>query len=138
MIWKIKPEIDAVNQFNQNTLVAHLGIEITEIGDDYIKAKMPVDHRTRQPMGLLHGGASVVLSESLGSMASWLIDADPTKKVVGVEVNANHLKSAKEGFVYAITKPVKLGKTLHVWNTEIYDEDQNILCTSRLTVMVQG
>ena len=138
MIWKIKPEIDAVNRFNQNTLVAHLGIEITEIGDDYIKAKMPVDHRTRQPMGLLHGGASVVLSESLGSMASWLIGADPSKKVVGVEVNANHLKSAKEGFVYGVTKPIKLGKTLHVWNTEIYDEDQNIVCTSRLTVMVQG
>ncbi|HQV97780.1 MAG TPA: hotdog fold thioesterase, partial [Saprospiraceae bacterium] len=136
MIWKVKPDVEVINNFNKDTLVAHLGIEIVEVGSDFIKSKMPVDHRTRQPMGLLHGGASVVLSESVGSMASWLVTADQTKNIVGIEVNANHLKSAKSGFVFGITKPIRIGRTLHVWNTEIYDEDDNLLCVSRLTVMV--
>lgn len=97
---------------------------------------MPVDHRTKQPMGLLHGGASVVLSESMGSIGSWLVVGDHSKKVVGIEVNANHLKSAHQGHVYGVTKPVKLGKSLHIWNTEIYDENETLICISRLTVMV--
>ncbi|MBK6497554.1 MAG: hotdog fold thioesterase [Saprospiraceae bacterium] len=138
MIWKVKPDVEVINNFNKDTLVAHLGIEIVEVGEDYIKSKMPVDHRTRQPMGLLHGGASVVLSESVGSIASWLVTADQTKNIVGIEVNANHLKSAKSGFVFGITKPIRIGRTLHVWNTEIYDEDDNLLCVSRLTVMVSS
>ncbi len=138
MIWKVKPDVEVINNFNKDTLVAHLGIEIVEVGSDFIKSKMPVDHRTRQPMGLLHGGASVVLSESVGSMASWLVTADQTKNIVGIEVNANHLKSAKSGFVLGITKPIRIGRTLHVWNTEIYDEDDNLLCVSRLTVMVSS
>jgi len=138
MIWKVKPDVEVINNFNKDTLVAHLGIEIVEVGSDFIKSKMPVDHRTRQPMGLLHGGASVVLSESVGSMASWLVTADQTKNIVGIEVNANHLKSAKSGFVFGITKPIRIGRTLHVWNTEIYDEDENLLCVSRLTVMVSS
>ena len=128
MIWKVKPDVEVINNFNKDTLVAHLGIEIVEVGSDFIKSKMPVDHRTRQPMGLLHGGASVVLSESVGSMASWLVTADQTKNIVGIEVNANHLKSAKSGFVFGITKPIRIGRTLHVWNTEIYDEDDILLC----------
>ena len=138
MIWKVKPDVEVINNFNKDTLVAHLGIEIVEVGEDYIKSKMPVDHRTRQPMGLLHGGASVVLSESVGSMASWLVTADQTKNIVGIEVNANHLKSAKSGFVFGITKPIRIGRTLHVWNTEIYNADDNLLCVSRLTVMVSS
>ena len=138
MIWKVKPDVEVINNFNKDTLVAHLGIEIVEVGSDFIKSKMPVDHRTRQPMGLLHGGASVVLSESVGSMASWLVTADQTKNIVGIEVNANHLKSAKSGFVFGITKPIRIGRTLHVWNTEIYNEDDNLLCVSRLTVMVSS
>ncbi len=138
MIWKEKPDAEAVNNFTVNTLAHYLGIEVTEFGDDYVRARMPVDSRTKQPLGLLHGGASVVLSESIGSMASWLITADPAKNIVGVEVNANHVKSARSGFVYSITRPVKLGRTLHVWNTEIYDEDNNLLCVSRLTVMIVG
>ncbi|MBK9582816.1 MAG: hotdog fold thioesterase [Saprospiraceae bacterium] len=138
MIWKVKPDVEVINNFNKDTLVAHLGIEIVEVGSDFIKSKMPVDHRTRQPMGLLHGGASVVLSESVGSIASWLVTADQTKNIVGIEVNANHLKSAKSGFVFGITKPIRIGRTLHVWNTEIYDEDDNLLCVSRLTVMVSS
>ena len=138
MIWKVKPDVEVINNFNKDTLVAHLGIEIVEVGSDFIKSKMPVDHRTRQPMGLLHGGASVVLSESVGSIASWLVTADQTKNIVGIEVNANHLKSAKSGFVFGITKPIRIGRTLHVWNTEIYDEDDILLCVSRLTVMVSS
>lgn len=138
MIWKVKPDVEVINNFNKDTLVAHLGIEMVEVGEDYIKSKMPVDHRTRQPMGLLHGGASVVLSESVGSIASWLVTADQTKNIVGIEVNANHLKSAKSGFVFGITKPIRIGRTLHVWNTEIYDADDNLICVSRLTVMVSS
>ncbi len=136
MVWKVKPDIEVLNKFNKDTLVEWLGIEITEIGDDFIRAKMPVDHRTRQPMGLLHGGASVVLSESMGSVASWLVAGEDSKSVVGIEVNANHLKTAKEGYVYSITRPIKLGKTLHVWNTEVFDEKENLICVSRLTVMI--
>lgn len=136
MIWKIKPELNAINNFNENTLVSHLGIEIIEIGADYIKSKMPVDHRTRQPMGLLHGGASAVLSESVGSMASWLVVADTNKSIVGIEINANHLKSAASGYVFGLTRPVKLGKTLQVWNTEISNESGELVCVSRLTTMV--
>jgi 1,4-dihydroxy-2-naphthoyl-CoA hydrolase len=136
MIWKAKPDLEVLNKFNKNTLVEWLGIEITEIGGDFIRAKMPVDHRTRQPMGLLHGGASVVLSESLGSVASWLVAGADATSVVGIEVNANHLKTAKEGYVFSITRPIKLGKTLHVWNTEVFDEKENLICVSRLTVMI--
>ena len=138
MIWKVKPDIEVINNFNKGTLVEHLGIEIIALGDDFVKARMPVDHRTRQPMGLLHGGASVVLSESMGSMASWLVSGDTNKSIVGIEVNANHLKSAKDGYVYSITKPIKLGRTLHIWNTEIFDANENLICVSRLTVMIVG
>ena len=138
MIWKVKPDIEVINNFNKGTLVEHLGIEIIALGDDFVKARMPVDHRTRQPMGLLHGGASVVLSESMGSMASWLVSGDTNKSIVGIEVNANHLKSAKDGYVYSITKPIKLGRTLHIWNTEIFDANENLICISRLTVMIVG
>lgn len=136
MIWKIFPDLDTINNFNQNTLASHLGIEITEVGLDFVKAKMPVDQRTKQPMGLLHGGASLVLSESMGSMASWLVSGDSNAHIVGVEINANHLKSVSAGYVISITKPVKLGKTLHIWNTEIFDENEQLLCVSRLTVMI--
>lgn len=114
MIWKVNPDVESVNNFNSNSLAHHLGIEITEFGENFVKAKMPVDQRTRQPMGLLHGGASVVLSETVGSIASWMAVGDPNKHIVGLEVNANHLKSARQGFVYCITRPVRLGRTIHV------------------------
>lgn len=137
MIWKIKPDVNVINKLSQNTLASHLGIEVMEVGPDYVKGRMPVDERTRQPAGLLHGGASVVLSESMGSVASYcLIDDITRKSVVGVEINANHLRSVKSGFVYSITRPIKIGRTLHIWNTEIFDESENLICVSRLTVMV--
>ena len=138
MIWKVNADLGMLNTINQNTMGSHLGIEFTEIGADYITATMPVDHRTTQPMGLLHGGASVVLSETLGSVAS-LLAAGPIGQysAVGLEVNANHLKSARSGVVTGVVKPIKAGGTIHVWNTEITDETGQLICTSRLTVMVR-
>ncbi len=136
MIWKNEPKLKALNNIHKNTLGSHLGIEIIEVGDDYIKAKMPVDHRTKQPMGLLHGGASVALSESIGSIAAVLILEDITKEsIVGIEINANHLKSVKSGYVYSITKPIRIGRRIQVWNTEIFNESTELICISKLTTM---
>lgn len=136
MIWKNEPSLEALNNINNNTLGAHLGIEITEVGKDYIKAKMPVDERTKQPMGLLHGGASVALSETMGSIASVLIIEDISKEtIVGIEINANHLKSVSSGFVYSTTKPIRIGRRIQVWNTEIYNEENELVCVSKLTTM---
>ena len=129
--------LEQVNQISNGCMVEHLGIEFTEITPEYICAKMPVDSRTRQPMGLLHGGASVVLAESLGSTASWLSLENPEKQVaVGVEINANHLKSAREGYVYAKCMPLKVGRTMHVWDIKITDEKGDLVCICRLTTAI--
>jgi 1,4-dihydroxy-2-naphthoyl-CoA hydrolase len=137
-IWKNPIDIAFINQINGTCLPGHLGIELIEVGDDFIKATMPVDHRTKQPMGLLHGGASAALSETMGSIASLLAAGDFGKySIVGIEINANHLKSAKDGYVTATTKPIKIGRTIHVWDTEIHDLKGELLCVSRLTVMVR-
>lgn len=117
------------------SMVDFLEIEYTEIGIDYVCAKMPVNNKTRQPYGLLHGGASVVLAETLGSMASNLI-VEAHQAAVGLEVNANHLKSVKEGFVTGKATAVHIGKKTHVWSIEIRDENENLVCISRLTVAV--
>lgn len=136
-IWKTNPTLEALNDIGRGSLPGHLGIEFTEVGEDYIKAKMPVDQRTKQPMGLLHGGASAALSETMGSVAGVLIIEDPSKQsIVGIEINANHLRSAKSGFVHATTRPVKIGRRLQVWNTEIHDDEGKLICTSRLTTMI--
>lgn len=114
-----------------------MGIELTEIGADYITARMPVDNRTKQPMGLLHGGASVLLAESLGSFASFLCIEDVSRYMaVGVEVNANHLRPVTQGFVFGTARPVRLGRLIHVWNIEIVDEQDRLVCTSRLTIAI--
>jgi 1,4-dihydroxy-2-naphthoyl-CoA hydrolase len=136
MIWRITPELEALNSVGTNTMVGHLGIVITEMGSDFIKATMPVNEKTRQPAGLLHGGATAALSESVGSMASWLAAGDENPRIVGVELNISHLRSVQDGHVHSITRPVKIGKTLHVWNTEVYDDMNRLICTSRLTVFV--
>jgi 1,4-dihydroxy-2-naphthoyl-CoA hydrolase len=118
-------------------MIEVLGIEFIDVQPDFIKAKMPVDSRTTQPYGLLHGGASVVLAETLGSIASSLAVADPTKqRGVGVEINANHTKSVKEGFVIGTCTALKIGKTLHVYDIKIHDESGNLVCVSRLTVAI--
>ncbi len=124
-------------KMSENNMIEHLGIEFTEVMPDYICAKMPVDSRTKQPMGLLHGGASVALAESLGSMASWLSLEDHNKQAaVGIEINANHLKSAREGYVYAKCTPLKVGRTMHVWDIRITDETDELVCVCRLTTAV--
>jgi len=122
---------------NANTLGENLGIEFTEIGEDFIIAKMPVDHRTVQPFRLLHGGASVALAETLGSVASQLCIEDFGKKMaVGVEINANHLRPATKGFVFGKVTPIRVGRSMHIWNIEIKDERGKLVCISRLTVAV--
>ncbi len=137
-IWKIPPSLEVLNKTGENTLVDHLNIKFIEIGDDYLKATMPVDKTTVQPMRLLHGGASVALAETMGSVASVLCLDDLSKQsVVGVEINANHLSSAKEGdTVTAIVKPIKIGRQLHVWEIKIYRSDERQICVSRLTIAV--
>ena len=119
----------------KDTMGGHLGIEFTGYGDDFLTAIMPVSERTQQPMGLLHGGVSVALAETLGSIAAWLCVDDPTQfGVVGVEINANHLSAAKSGQVIASVKPIKLGRRLQVWSIDINQDDRPI-CISRLTTM---
>ena len=137
MIWKHKIDTDVFNDFSKNTLVEHLGIKFTEAGEDYLKATMPVDQRTKQPLGLLHGGASVVLAETLGSVASTVCVNDPMKEqIVGVEINANHLKAVKSGLVTGTVRAVKIGKRIHVWSIEIEDDAGDLCCISRLTTMI--
>lgn len=135
MIWKQAFTLEGLKQLGQNTLLETLGMELVEIGDDYIIMKMPVDHRTVQPMRLLHGGASVALAESLGSIASTLcIENLQEQNAVGVEINANHLRSVKEGYVYGKVTPLRIGRKIHVWNIEIKDDADRLICVSRLTI----
>ncbi len=135
-IWKRDFTLDGLNGLSNGTLAEHLDIQYTEVGDDYITAKMPVDERTKQPMGLLHGGASVALAETLGSVAGVLCVEDDTKTIVGVEINANHLRSVMEGFVFGTVRPIRLGRTMQVWNIEIKDEQDRLVCVSRITIAV--
>ena len=134
-IWKRKINLELVNSARQNTLVELLGIEVTSFGDDFLCAKMPVDHRTHQPMGILHGGASVCLAETVGSIAATMA-VDEDHYCVGLEINANHLKSAKEGFVYATAKPIHIGRSTQVWDISIENEAKQPVCASRLTMAV--
>jgi 1,4-dihydroxy-2-naphthoyl-CoA hydrolase len=131
------PSLDAIQSFSKGTLAHHLGIEFTEIGADYIVAKMPVDHRTHQPFGILHGGASVVLAETLGSIASFFCLKEPDKQhAVGLEINANHIRSVKEGFVYGRVQPLHVGRSTHIWEIRITNEEGKLVCVSRLTVAI--
>lgn len=134
-IWKKDTDLEKIKEFNDPCLVGLLGIEVTEVGDDYMRATMPVDKRTHQPMGILHGGASVVLAESVGSIAANMA-VDWDSYCVGLEVNANHLKSVTSGTVTATVKPVHLGKTTHVWDINIENDDGELTCISRLTMAV--
>jgi 1,4-dihydroxy-2-naphthoyl-CoA hydrolase len=119
-----------------NTMGEHLGIEWTEVGPDYIKARMPVDHRTKQPYGLLHGGASVALAETLGSVGA-AMTVDPARNIaVGMEINANHVRSAREGYVTGTARPLHKGGTTQVWEIRIEDGKGKLICISRLTVAI--
>jgi len=116
------------------TMVDNLGIEFLEVGDDYVKARMPVDRRTIQPFGLLHGGASVALAETLGSVAANLCVDREKKMCVGLEVNANHLRPVMSGFVYGVARPVHVGDATQVWEIRILNEQDKLVCISRLTL----
>ncbi len=134
-IWKTPMTPDEVNSLSPSTMVEYLGIKITEVGDDYMKGTMPVDHRTHQPMRILHGGASVVLAETLGSFAAHMA-CEPGCPCVGLEINANHIRSAKTGVVTGVAKPIHLGRTTQIWDITITDEDSKKVCVSRLTMAV--
>lgn len=119
-----------------NTMAEYLGMEWVDIGDDFIRMKMPVDDRTRQPYGLLHGGASCALAETVGSVASSFV-IDPEKFIcVGLDINANHVRSVRKGFVTATCTPLHIGATTHVWDIKIHDERGKLVCISRLTVAI--
>ena len=129
-------KLKRINDSIQNTMTSTIGIEITDIGDDFICGKMPVDERTTQPFGLLHGGASVALAETLGSIGGGIKVYSNNETVVGIEINANHLKSARDGWVYGKATPIRIGKKIQVWNIEIANDSNDIICVSRLTLAV--
>lgn len=135
-IWKIKATPEQINLGGTGNMMEHLGMMVTEVGDDYIVGTLPVDHRTIQPMGLLHGGASVVLAETLGSIAGSLSCNAPDEYVVGLEINANHIKSARNGLVTGVAKAVHIGSRTQVWEIRITNEAQELVCISRITLAV--
>ena len=135
-IWFREFTLDEVRKFERGTLGEHLGIEFMQIGPDFVEARMPVDHRTVQPDRILHGGASVALAETLGSIGgSMCVDRDHFQ-IVGQEINANHLRPALGGHVIGRAKPIHLGRRSQVWNIEITDDNQRLICVSRLTIAV--
>jgi 1,4-dihydroxy-2-naphthoyl-CoA hydrolase len=134
-IWLHRPSIEELNRPSP-TMVSHLGIEFLDIGDDYVKARMPVDHRTHQPFGLLHGGASVALAETLGSIGAFFCINPKTHSAVGLDINANHLRGVKSGWVIGVAKPIHRGKTTHVWEIRISDEADKLVCITRLTMAI--
>ncbi|MBO0934317.1 hotdog fold thioesterase [Fibrella aquatilis] len=129
--------VESLNEMNKNSIAGLLGIEMVSIADDLLVARMPVDARTQQPFGILHGGASVVLAESLGSLASTIRLPDPARqRAVGLEINANHIRSVRSGWVTGRCTPIHVGRTTHVWDIRITDEQDRLVCISRLTVAV--
>jgi 1,4-dihydroxy-2-naphthoyl-CoA hydrolase len=133
-IWKSPKTLDQLKERSKDTLMEHLGIEYLEIGDDYLKARMPVDSRTRQAAGILHGGASAALAETLGSVAASMCIDRETKRIVGLEINANHIRPVTGGWVTGITTPIHVGNTTQIWEIRIYNEQEKLVCISRLTV----
>ena len=135
-IWKQETTVETLNEVSKNTLVSHLKMEFIEVGDTFLKAKMPVDSTTIQPAGVLHGGASVVLAETIGSSAGQMCVSYPDEYVVGLEINANHIKSVTSGYVTGTATPIHLGKKTHVWEIKIHNEQEQLVCISRLTLAV--
>lgn len=128
---------EQLNDMEKDRMLGHLGVEIVEIGDDYLRARMPVDYRTQQPFGLLHGGASAVLAESVGSWSSYLTTPPGEFQVLGLEINVSHLRPARSGYVYGTARPVRLGSVVHVWDIRITDEAEVLLSISRLATSVR-
>jgi len=135
-IWKQQIAIDRINAMFGNTLGETLGLRITEIGDDFVRGTLPVDARTHQPYGLLHGGASVALAETLGSLAGMLTLDPAVEAAVGLDINANHVRGVKSGIVTGTARPLHLGRSTQVWEIRIEDERQKLVCISRLTLAV--
>ncbi len=137
MIWyNENSSLEDLNKMSRNTLAAHLNIEFVEIGADYLKAKMPVNTTTHQPFGLLHGGASAALAETIGSVSGWLCINPEKQACVGIEINCNHVRGKKEGWVTAISRPIHIGGSTQVWDIKIVDENEKLICISRLTMAV--
>lgn len=134
-LWKHTPTLDQMNALSRGTVAEVLGIEITEVGADYVRGRMPVDARTRQPYGLLHGGSSVVLAETLGSIAGALVVGDDAR-VVGLDINANHVRGVREGFVTGTARALHIGRSTQVWEIRIESDAAQLVCVSRLTLSV--
>jgi len=134
-LWKQTTDLDRINAWNRGCMVEHLGMRVTEVGDDFLRGTMPVDARTKQPFGLLHGGASVALAESLGSLAGNLC-IEASEMAVGLDINANHLRAVTEGVVTGTARPLHVGRTTQVWEIRIEDERARLVCISRLTLAV--
>jgi 1,4-dihydroxy-2-naphthoyl-CoA hydrolase len=135
-IFKKEITLDSLNRWSANTLAERIGIVFTAIGDDYLEATMPVDSRTHQPFGLLHGGASVALAETMGSVAAQCCLASDDQFCVGLEINANHLKGVRSGVVKGVTRPIHIGKKTQVWEIRISTPDDDLVCISRITMAV--
>jgi len=137
IIWHNKHlTLEDIIRPHDHDMIGHLGIMLTKLGPDFIEGTMPVDHRTRQPQGLLHGGASVVLAETMGSFGAWLTVDPEHHQVVGLEVNANHVRSVRAGHVTGVASPLHRGRSTQVWEIRITDMEDKLVCISRLTVAV--
>jgi 1,4-dihydroxy-2-naphthoyl-CoA hydrolase len=136
-IWNKTYQLEELNAMRKDTILTALGIEFTELGSNFLKASMPVDQRTVQPAGILHGGASVVLAETLGSLASTLIVDTSRYFCVGLEVNANHIRPGLAGKVHGQATPIHLGKSTHIWHIIVTNDDEKLVCVSRLTIAVR-
>lgn len=134
-IWTKPVSIEHLIAINADTAISHLGIELLALGDDFISARVPVDARTRQPMGLLHGGVSLVLAETLGSIGAYLC-CDDAHHVVGLDINANHLRGVRSGWVTGTARPVHTGRSTQVWQIEMRDDSGALSCVARLTMAV--
>ena len=132
-IWKKPISLDVLRETAHNTAIEHLGIEYLEIGDDYLVGRVPVDHRTRQPFGLLHGGVSVVLAETLGSVSA-MYASPPDWRCVGLDINANHIRGVQSGWVTGTARPVHIGRTTQVWQIDMVNDEGKLSCVSRITM----
>ncbi len=135
-IWKQPINIEQLNEFCKKTLVEHLAITITEIGDDYLKATMPVDERTKQPLGILHGGANCVLAETVGSIAGNFV-VDENHYAVGLNITTHHLKSVRRGIITGVARPIHLGRTIQLWKIETFNEQGQVTSSTQLEMMVR-
>ena len=134
--WHHRPTLEELTALSRQTAVEHLGIEFTAVGDDFLRARMPVDHRTVQPMRLLHGGASVLLAETVGSVAANLCLDPATHYAVGLDINANHVRSLANGWAHGTARPIHVGRRTQLWEIRIVGDDERLVCISRLTMSV--